>query len=79
MEPLVGGYVGVVVLALIFAVAWIIMPFALLGTKPLLRELIKQTAETNALLRKQMGISAVEPPSALHDAAKKVGQFLAKH
>ena len=39
-------------LALLFvlAVCWLILPFALIGTKPLLRELLAETKRTNALL-----------------------------
>ena len=33
-------------------IAWIILPFAVLGTKPLLRQLIEETRKTNALLRR---------------------------
>jgi len=33
---------ALIVLGLILAVAWIILPFALIGTKPLLRELIAE-------------------------------------
>jgi uncharacterized protein YoxC len=42
-----------VVFGLILAVAWIILPFALIGTKPLLRELIAEQRKTNAMLSKQ--------------------------
>ena len=40
----------VVVFGIVLAIAWIILPFALIGTKPLLRELIAETKRTNALL-----------------------------
>lgn len=36
--------------ALVLAVCWIILPFALIGTKPLLRELIAEQKKTNKLL-----------------------------
>ena len=54
MDAFTGGSIlityifGLFILALV--IAWIILPFALIGTKPLLRELIKQTKETNRLL-----------------------------
>lgn len=54
MDAFTGGSIliayifGLFILALV--IAWIILPFALIGTKPLLRELIKHTKETNRLL-----------------------------
>jgi hypothetical protein len=39
-----------VVLGTVLTIAWIILPFALIGTKPLLRELIAETKRTNKLL-----------------------------
>ena len=41
---------GLVVLGIAFVVAWIVLPFALIGTKGLLRELILETMQTNKLL-----------------------------
>jgi hypothetical protein len=42
---------GVGVLFLIaLAVLWFLLPFALFGTKPLLRDLLSETRRTNALL-----------------------------
>lgn len=38
------------VFALVLAVCWIVLPFALIGTKPLLRELISLQQRTNSLL-----------------------------
>jgi hypothetical protein len=40
------GFVFVVVLA----ICWIILPFALIGTKPLLRQLIAEVRRNNELL-----------------------------
>jgi hypothetical protein len=48
---LVGLAIGI--FFLILAIAWIILPFALIGTKPLLRELIAETRRTNALLEQR--------------------------
>jgi uncharacterized protein YoxC len=53
MEALLTGYGIFTVLLIILAIAWIILPFAMIGTKPLLKELIKQTKETNRLLSQQ--------------------------
>ena len=51
----VGGFVWValVIFGLVLAIAWIILPFALIGTKPLLRQLIAEVQRTNALLQQQ--------------------------
>jgi hypothetical protein len=38
------------IFGVILAIAWIILPFALIGTKPLLRQLIAEVQRTNALL-----------------------------
>jgi predicted PurR-regulated permease PerM len=35
----------------VLAVCWLVLPFALIGTKPLLRQMLKQQEDTNALLR----------------------------
>lgn len=57
METLLGGSLIISLFLLVLAIAWVIMPFALIGTKPLLRELIKEKKETNRLLR-EIGKSA---------------------
>jgi uncharacterized protein YoxC len=46
-----GGSIFLALFLLVLAVAWIVLPIALIGTKPLLRELIKQQKETNQLLK----------------------------
>jgi hypothetical protein len=43
-------YLAVILLGMAFLIAWIILPFAIIGTKRLLRELIAETQATNALL-----------------------------
>ncbi len=48
-----GLYLVVVILGVILAVAWIILPFALIGTKPILRELLREVRRTNALLEQR--------------------------
>ena len=47
---------------LILAICWIILPFALIGTKPLLRELIRETRRTNELLDQRL--PALRTPSS---------------
>ena len=51
MEALGAGVViAIVVLCLLIAVLWILMPFAIFGTKDLLRELIREQKKTNEIL-----------------------------
>ena len=42
------------VIAFVLVVCWILLPLALIGTKPLLRELIEETRRTNALLERRL-------------------------
>lgn len=39
-----------IVLLIVLVVCWIILPFAIIGTKPLLRELLAEQRSTNQLL-----------------------------
>jgi hypothetical protein len=41
---------ALIIFGIVLAIAWIILPFALIGTKPLLRELLAEAKRTNALL-----------------------------
>lgn len=41
--------IGMIVLLLV-AILWILMPFAIFGTKPILRELLAEQKRTNKLL-----------------------------
>ena len=53
MDPwTIGGFLWLAIYAfgVILAICWMILPFALIGTKPLLRELIAEVKKTNALL-----------------------------
>jgi hypothetical protein len=45
---------------LVLAVCWIILPFALIGTKPLLRQLIAEVRRNNELLDQRL--PAIRPP-----------------
>jgi len=53
-------YMVVVVIAAILAICWIILPFALIGTKPLLRQLIVEVRRNNELLEQRL--PALRPP-----------------
>src|SRR5262245_15452012 len=41
---------AVIAFLIVLTILWIVLPFALFGTKPLLRELIAETKKTNAYL-----------------------------
>ena len=51
MELLTVGYVVLVLAAIALAVGWVLLPFALFGVKPILRELLLEQKRTNALLQ----------------------------
>ncbi len=42
----------IVLFLVVLAILWILLPFAVFGTKDLLEELIKETKKTNELLQK---------------------------
>jgi hypothetical protein len=59
MDPMMGGglfWLAVFVFGVVLAIAWIVLPFALIGTKPLLRQLIAEAKRTNALLEQRKGV-----------------------
>jgi hypothetical protein len=58
------GFVGiaVVVFLVILTIAWTLLPFAMFGLKPLVRELIAETRRTNQLLE---GIASTRTDVAL--------------
>jgi hypothetical protein len=70
----VAGMGGVMVvlalLGVVLAIAWILLPFAMFGMKPLLRELIAETKRTNALLQEVKMAAGVAPVSP----STRVGQ-----
>ena len=47
----VGLGVLLFVLGIVLVIAWIILPFAIIGTKPLLQQLLDETRRTNSLLQ----------------------------
>ena len=54
MEALSGFvYLALWVFGIILAICWIVLPIALIGTKPLLRALIAEVRRTNELLAQQ--------------------------
>lgn len=51
MEALGAGVIiAISLLCLLIAVLWILMPFAIFGSKDLLRELIREQKKTNEIL-----------------------------
>ncbi len=44
-------WVALYVAGLVLAIAWLVVPFALIGTKPLLRKLLDEQRVTNTLLQ----------------------------
>jgi threonine/homoserine/homoserine lactone efflux protein len=48
-------------LGFVLVVVWVVLPFAILGTKPLLRELLQEQRRTNELLKR---IARNAPPTA---------------
>lgn len=49
-DSILGATALLSLLGIVLCVVWIILPFAIFGTKPLLRELIRETQRTNQLL-----------------------------
>ena len=47
-------YLLLTVFGVILSICWLVLPFALIGTKPLLRELIGEMKETNRLLGRRL-------------------------
>jgi hypothetical protein len=60
------------VLGFIIAILWVLMPFAIFGTKPLLRELIAEQNRTNRLLEEAAALRAKAPSEAVLVTARKV-------
>ena len=63
MEAMLGGFGAALILfGFILAILWICMPFAVFGTKDVLRELIAEQKRTNELLQKVAGVPRKPPP-----------------
>jgi hypothetical protein len=61
MEGMVGAMAVAWLALLVLVVVWIVLPFAIFGLKPLLRELVREQRRTNELLEKRIG---AKPPAA---------------
>lgn len=62
--------VALFLLGLVVAILWICMPFAIFGTKPLLRELIAEQRKTNQYLAAAAASDRVQAP---FDASPRAG------
>lgn len=58
----------VILFGIVMTIAWILVPFAVIGMKPLLRTLIAETKRTNALLE-----AAARARSSASDVASELG------
>lgn len=46
-----GGFgLVLIILGIVLAIAWILLPFAMFGMKPILRDILAEMKETNRLL-----------------------------
>jgi hypothetical protein len=61
-----GAVMAIFVFGVVLTIAWIILPFALIGTKPLLRELSAQQKRTNALLAERNAAAPAAPIDTTH-------------
>jgi len=73
MEHMLGVGAALWILALFIAILWILMPFAIFGTKPLLKTLITEQKKTNKLLeaaaeRDKLPTDVVLVSTRKHDA-----------
>jgi len=59
VEAWTGFYLAGMILLVIVAICWIVLPFAIIGTKPLLSQLIAEQARTNALLERGRVVETV--------------------
>lgn len=51
-----------VLAAIVVMVMWLLVPFMLYGTKPLLRQLVAEQQRTNALLAELLRLGGNRPP-----------------
>ena len=58
-------YTLIVLFGLVLAIAWIILPFAMIGTKPILRQILAEQKKTNELLNTRLpGFLTQQTPPA---------------
>ena len=60
MEPFGLMYLFGILLSIVLVICWIVLPFAIIGTKPLLRELIKEVKALNTTLSRKAHARTLE-------------------
>jgi hypothetical protein len=58
------AWLALVILGCVLSIAWIILPFALIGTKPLLRRILDEQIRMNALLASLAAARRPQPPKS---------------
>ena len=58
-------YIAGMIFVVIAGICWIILPFAILGTKPLLRTLIAEQQRTKALLEQRLQVVVARAPEVV--------------
>lgn len=53
---------GLVIAGVFIVVVWVLLPFAVFGLKPLVRQLLAEQRRTNELLAAQSGTPPAPPP-----------------
>lgn len=53
MNEMAAAYLGLALLAVVVLVLWVLLPFAVFGVKPLLREMLHEQRVHNQLLRER--------------------------
>ena len=64
-EGLVAFWLVAVIFGIILMVCWIVLPFAVLGIKPLMKEQIAASKRTNALLEQLINDSRASPTKSV--------------
>lgn len=65
-----GLIVALYLLGIVVLICWIVLPFALIGTKPILRQILEQQRETNAHLAALVKVHAPGSPTIATRAAQ---------
>lgn len=61
-----------VVVGVVIAVLWILLPFAVFGVKDLLRQVHREQKRTNELLERMAATQSVEPPRPRNNALERL-------
>ncbi|HKV76579.1 MAG TPA: hypothetical protein VJP02_00470 [Candidatus Sulfotelmatobacter sp.] len=56
-------YLIAIIFGIVLVIAWIVFPLAIIGTKPLLRQLIAEAQKTNALLQQRINAEPAPAPT----------------